>query len=185
MKITCICKECQIFCCPVMERRQLEQLSLDRLKHYCRTRELHVPINSSQRELVDIILGRQAKVLSERARKALQQLQGNTSVDFENVDTSTLEPHTSVYSTSTAKLNSHPPMNFDPSRVGELDDIKSESQVQELGVKQLKIILKRNCIDYKGCVEKHELCERVTRLWHSRQEEKGQISFLFRMVMMV
>ena len=178
MKGICVCKECEVFFSPVMERRLLEQLSVDRLKHYSRTRQLYVPINASQRELVDIILGRQAKVLSERARKALQQLQGDAGVDFENVDTNTLEPHTSVYSTSTAQLNIQPPVNFDPSRVGELDDIKNDSQIQELGVKQLKIILKRNCIDYKGCVEKHELCERVTRLWHSRQEEKGQIFLL-------
>ena len=50
---------------------------------------------------------------------------------------------------------------------------ESEDQIEELSVKQLKIVLKRNCIDFKGCVEKQELTERVRRLWIARQKEKG------------
>ena len=52
-------------------------------------------------------------------------------------------------------------------------DLQHESQLKELSIKQLKIILQRNCIDYKGCIEKQELLDRVLRLWHARQEEKG------------
>ena len=55
----------------------------------------------------------------------------------------------------------------------DLHDLESESQIEELGVKQLKIVLTRNCIDFKGCVEKRELTERVKRLWIARQKEKG------------
>ena len=55
----------------------------------------------------------------------------------------------------------------------DLGDLDSESQIDELGVKQLKVFLKRNCIDFKGCVEKQELVERVKRLWTARQKEKG------------
>ena len=52
----------------------------------------------------------------------------------------------------------------------ELDD---ESQIKELTVKQLKVVLKKNCIDFKGCVEKQELTERVKRLWLAKKKEKG------------
>ena len=41
-----------------------------------------------------------------------------------------------------------------------------------LPVKILKIILRRNCIDYRGCVEKEELQERVKRLWKAREKQK-------------
>ena len=41
-----------------------------------------------------------------------------------------------------------------------------------LPVKILKIILQRNCIDYRGCVEKEELQERVKRLWKAREKQK-------------
>ena len=43
-------------------------------------------------------------------------------------------------------------------------------------MRQLKLILQRNCINYKGCVEKQELLERVVRLWRARQQEKGGAS---------
>ena len=57
-----------------------------------------------------------------------------------------------------------------------LGDIRHESQLAELTVKQLKTVLQRNCVDYKGCVEKQELLERVVRLWHSIQEQKGHLA---------
>lgn len=39
-------------------------------------------------------------------------------------------------------------------------------------MKQLKVILQRNCINYKGCVEKRELRDKVATLWRSREEDK-------------
>ena len=38
--------------------------------------------------------------------------------------------------------------------------------MERLNTRQLKELLQRNYVDYKGCVEKHELVTRVTRLWH-------------------
>lgn len=55
----------------------------------------------------------------------------------------------------------------------DLLDLESESQIEELTVKQLKVILKRNCIDFKGCVEKQELTERMKRLWTAKKKQKG------------
>ena len=55
----------------------------------------------------------------------------------------------------------------------DLLDLESESQIEELTVKQLKVVLKRNCIDFKGCVEKQELTERVKRLWTAKKKQKG------------
>ena len=44
--------------------------------------------------------------------------------------------------------------------------------MRQLSVRQLKLILQRNCINYKGCVEKRELCDKVVTLWRAREEEK-------------
>ena len=60
--------------------------------------------------------------------------------------------------------------------VTSLEVLTDESEIRELSVKQLKIILQRNCINYKGCVEKHELLERVVRLWHAKEEEKVRVA---------
>ncbi|XP_055381792.1 myb-like protein X isoform X2 [Condylostylus longicornis] len=51
-----------------------------------------------------------------------------------------------------------------------LNDFQTKEEIDELSVKQLKEILMLNRIDYKGCCEKHELLERVHRLWKDLQE---------------
>ena len=62
--------------------------------------------------------------------------------------------------------------NFNPLSINNLSDLKCEEEISLLPVRQLKIILQRNCIDYKGCVEKEELRLRVKRLWKAKEQEK-------------
>jgi len=59
--------------------------------------------------------------------------------------------------------------------VSTIDEIDEETEVGELSVKQLKIILQRNCVNYKGCVEKAELAEKVRTLWKARQDERSEL----------
>ena len=47
-----------------------------------------------------------------------------------------------------------------------ISDLPSVDDVERLNTRQLKELLQRNYVDYKGCVEKHELVSRVARLWH-------------------
>ena len=83
-----------------MERNQLECLTIKDLKYYTRSKDINSPINANHKELVEIILGNQAKCLSDLARKAIAEVQGGEAFgrDFETVDVSRLEPHTSAYS---------------------------------------------------------------------------------------
>nr|KAG5693037.1 hypothetical protein BaRGS_005661 [Batillaria attramentaria]KAG5707026.1 hypothetical protein BaRGS_019631 [Batillaria attramentaria] len=53
-----------------------------------------------------------------------------------------------------------------------IDDVQSQEDVENLTVRQLKEILVNNFVDYKGCVEKHELVDRVKRLWVETQANK-------------
>jgi hypothetical protein len=55
-----------------------------------------------------------------------------------------------------------------------IDDLSNAEQLKDLSVRQLKLILARNFIDYKGCVEKNELLTKALRLWNDRQENKQQ-----------
>ncbi|XP_055701964.1 uncharacterized protein LOC129801193 isoform X2 [Phlebotomus papatasi] len=54
-------------------------------------------------------------------------------------------------------------------RYTRLDDITSSAELEKLSVKQLKEILMLNRVDFKGCCEKNELLERVTRLWNDHR----------------
>lgn len=63
--------------------------------------------------------------------------------------------------------------SFVPGLVTNITDLTSPDQIDLLPVKILKIILQRNCINYKGCVEKEELKDRVKRLWIAREKAKA------------
>ncbi|NXN32755.1 RFFL ligase, partial [Nycticryphes semicollaris] len=53
-------------------------------------------------------------------------------------------------------------------RKASLSDITSIGDINALSVRQLKEILARNFVNYKGCCEKWELLERVTRLYKEK-----------------
>lgn len=44
--------------------------------------------------------------------------------------------------------------------------------IETLSVRQMKEVLVNNFVDYKGCVEKTELQQRVVRLWKEHQNNK-------------
>lgn len=58
-----------------------------------------------------------------------------------------------------------------PSRMSKVEDkidikdLRDLSEINNLGAKQLKTILTRNCVDYKGIFEKEVLREKVMLLW--------------------
>ncbi|XP_033115801.1 E3 ubiquitin-protein ligase RNF34-like [Anneissia japonica] len=51
-----------------------------------------------------------------------------------------------------------------------LSDLQNIEGIDELSVRALKEILATNFVDYRGCVEKKELVERVKRLYISKQK---------------
>ncbi|KAM4700575.1 E3 ubiquitin-protein ligase rififylin isoform 1-T2 [Discoglossus pictus] len=57
-----------------------------------------------------------------------------------------------------------------PGRRASLSDINSLDDIEALSVRQLKEILARNFVNYKGCCEKWELMERVTRLYNEQKD---------------
>jgi hypothetical protein len=50
--------------------------------------------------------------------------------------------------------------------------LNNEQNIEDLTVRELKEILAANFVDYKGCVEKNELIDKVRRLYRDRQNEK-------------
>lgn len=58
----------------------------------------------------------------------------------------------------------------------QLSDIKDASELEYLNIKQLKNLLSTNRVDYKGCIERQELLNRVSRLWQEyKQSRQGKI----------
>ncbi|NXK38273.1 RFFL ligase, partial [Piprites chloris] len=61
--------------------------------------------------------------------------------------------------------------NLVQGRKASLSDLRSVGDINALSVRQLKEILARNFVTYKGCCEKWELMERVTRLYREKDPQ--------------
>ncbi|XP_072748871.1 E3 ubiquitin-protein ligase RNF34 isoform X2 [Anoplolepis gracilipes] len=60
----------------------------------------------------------------------------------------------------------------------QLSDIKEASELEYLSVKQLKNLLSTNRVDYKGCLERQELLNRVSRLWQEYKQSREDVEKL-------
>ncbi|KAJ7996969.1 hypothetical protein DPEC_G00224040 [Dallia pectoralis] len=63
-----------------------------------------------------------------------------------------------------------------PGRRASLSDLSCVEDIEALSVRQLKEILARNFVNYKGCCEKWELMERVTRLYNNQKDLQNLVS---------
>lgn len=57
----------------------------------------------------------------------------------------------------------------------DIQDIRDPSDINNLTAKQLKTLLTRNCVDYKGIFEKEVLREKVMLLWIDHNESQERI----------
>ena len=60
-----------------------------------------------------------------------------------------------------------------------MEDVSSVEEITTLSVTELKQILTANFINYKGCVEKKELIDKVTMLFKSVEENKKRQGLFF------
>ena len=57
-----------------------------------------------------------------------------------------------------------------------MQSLKDESAIRKLSARELKVLLDDNFVDYKGCVEKEELVQRVLMIWKSKNlQQNGQL----------
>ncbi|XP_036380120.1 E3 ubiquitin-protein ligase rififylin isoform X1 [Megalops cyprinoides] len=61
-------------------------------------------------------------------------------------------------------------------RRASLSNLSGVEDIEALSVRQLKEILARNFVNYKGCCEKWELMERVTRLYNDQKDLHNLVS---------
>lgn len=55
-----------------------------------------------------------------------------------------------------------------------LEQFETEEELSSLSVMQMKLLLARSFVDYRGCCEKSELQEKVVWLWTQRRKQKLQ-----------
>lgn len=66
-----------------------------------------------------------------------------------------------------------------------LSELNTEEKIEDLNIRELKEILAANFVDYKGCVEKNELIERVRRLYRDREIEKQRGNLFIHLISLI
>ncbi|XP_029025971.1 E3 ubiquitin-protein ligase rififylin [Betta splendens] len=192
-----LCHTCQRFYGNLLERAELMKLKVKELRDYLHLHEVSTHLCREKEELVELVLGHQSSPSNSSTPDTptsnptsetsdLPDLSPNISVLtpdpvtpalVQNPDPPPLQPEASPTSIETppTEPDQDEDQNWDPEdipvsgRRASLSDISCEDDIEALSVRQLKEILARNFVNYKGCCEKWELMERVTRLYQDQQ----------------
>ncbi|KAF6028950.1 RFFL [Bugula neritina] len=184
--LTGCCHNCLILTSPDPTKQQLTQLKVKHLKAFLIRRDIpEVERCLEKADLVDLILenygGRTHFAALEQERQRVEELRSNQRVhpadspDHPPVIDSQAD-HPVLTSADQSRedsilsrtADSESKLTPDPSKIS-VTDFDSDSELESLSVKQLKTILVRNLVDYKGCKEKYELVDKVKMLWQSRK----------------
>ncbi|XP_051934680.1 E3 ubiquitin-protein ligase rififylin [Hippocampus zosterae] len=185
-----LCHTCRRFHGNLLQRAELMKLKVKELRDYLHLHHVATHLCREKEELVELILSQQPS--------PAEAPDGDASDRTPDGDASDRTPAADLPEPTppAATPEDAPPdddaseqdQDRDPGRdpeedVGEaagrrasLSDLASEDDVEALSVRQLKEILARNFVNFKGCCEKWELMERVARLYRDRKagrEEDG------------
>lgn len=171
-----LCRTCQRFRGILLERAELMKLKVKDLRDYLHLHGVPTQMCREKEELVELVLGQQTPTSDthipapETTRLEQQETLDTPVITVSpsgNNNTTELGPQTQAmdngqFSDSEEVLA--------PGRRASLSDLGSVEDIEDLSVRQLKEILARNFVDYKGCCEKWELMERVTRLYNDQKD---------------
>ncbi|KAM7412389.1 hypothetical protein PAMA_019992 [Pampus argenteus] len=190
-----LCHTCQRFYGNLLERAELMKLKVKELRDYLHLHEVSTHLCREKEELVELVLSQQSSPSSSSAETPTSH---STSVISDHPDMtphiSTLTPESPSPTQATdppavqpeapsppteaapAELEAQDEdQTWDPEeapvsgRRASLSDLSCLDDIEVLSVRQLKEILARNFVTYKGCCEKWELMERVSRLYRDQQ----------------
>lgn len=196
-----ICGKCKILSASPLDRNAVMNLRVCDLKWFLKSKSVSIFSCTEKSELVDLVMQHATNVASSSSyrydRDALeqrlsnkpsqtttaahaaasshansQQSENSTQGNRNSTSCPTSPRATSLHTTSEScsSLNNQ---GSNETATSSLDDLKGPDHIAQLSIRQLKLILVRNFVDYKGCCEKLELQDRVLRLWRQKQERES------------
>ncbi|XP_053310865.1 E3 ubiquitin-protein ligase rififylin [Spea bombifrons] len=170
-----VCQLCRRFRSTSFTRDELLKMKVKDLRDYLSMRNIPTELCREKEDLVQLVLSQRPPIFNQSGMSpsASPGESSTTSQPTQTIPT--------VNNTASADILSEEHLEEDnestdseeirvPGRRASLSDIGCVDDIEALSVRQLKEILARNFVDYKGCCEKWELMERVTRLYN---EQKG------------
>ncbi|XP_047449582.1 E3 ubiquitin-protein ligase rififylin isoform X2 [Mugil cephalus] len=188
-----LCHTCQRFYGNLLERAELMKLKVKELRDYLHLHEVSTHLCREKEELVELVLSQQSSPDQPpvpdhpptpdpppiTVTPDLPDLTPVHETPTPAPTPVTEQPEASDTETETVAMETDDIQDEDqgwdpegpplPGRRASLSDLRSLDDVEDLSVRQLKEILARNFVDYKGCCEKWELMERVRRLYQDQQ----------------
>ncbi|XP_066921166.1 E3 ubiquitin-protein ligase RNF34-like [Clytia hemisphaerica] len=104
--------------------------------------------------------------------------QSSSRDDSQEQPSSPRETNTTTSSTTDTTSGENlapPPSTKQRAKWRSMEDVSTIHEINSLTVLELKQILTANFIDYKGCVEKKELIDKVKMLYESREKNKARV----------
>uniref|UniRef100_A0A8C6XZB4 RING-type E3 ubiquitin transferase n=1 Tax=Naja naja TaxID=35670 RepID=A0A8C6XZB4_NAJNA len=167
----CLCHLCERFRATAFLREELIKMKVKDLRDYLELREISTEMCREKDELVCLIISQQP-LDPQRERGPRVPHPVPVSVAQEECTTTPVSLNFSPEQISTnPALQPEEHLQDDMAEVesaGISSDLTSVRDIDALSVRQLKEILARNFVNYKGCCEKWELMERVTRLYKEK-----------------
>uniref|UniRef100_A0A4X2L655 RING-type E3 ubiquitin transferase n=1 Tax=Vombatus ursinus TaxID=29139 RepID=A0A4X2L655_VOMUR len=181
----CLCYLCQRFRATAFHREELMKMKVKDLRDYLSLHDISSEMCREKEELVFLVLGQQPVITQEDRTCNAPFPSGlpEHQAFLAQPHTSTAPPTSPNLPPSPAQPTSTPSAqaqenqqsidsedNLVPGRRASLSDLVNVEDIEALTVRQLKEILARNFVNYKGCCEKWELMERVTRLFREQKD---------------
>lgn len=181
-----MCHTCHRFHGTMFDRAELMKLKVKDLRDYLHLHEVPTQMCREKEELVDLVLGQHTPTSDTSTPTPSHDLTPSSEQEGPSVSTpTTTQPRAgnsvtievpSQSQTAGDEQSSDSEEVLPPGRRASLSDLSSVEDIEALSVRQLKEILARNFVNYKGCCEKWELMERVTRLYHDQKDLQNLVS---------
>ncbi|XP_034024590.1 E3 ubiquitin-protein ligase rififylin [Thalassophryne amazonica] len=192
-----LCHTCQRFYGNLLERAELMKLKVKELRDYLHLHEVSTHLCREKEELVELVLSQQSSPSSTYTPDNPISNFPNGASDSPDVNPNispvSLDPVPPDLGSDVSVVQPEPPAPSSEAVLSQVDahdeeeamdaeevhlsgrraslsDLSCLEDIEMLSVRQLKEILARNFVNYKGCCEKWELMERVTRLYQEQQK---------------
>ncbi|KAM3933855.1 E3 ubiquitin-protein ligase rififylin [Leptodactylus fuscus] len=187
-----LCQLCRRIRATSFIREELLKLKIKDLRDYLSMRDIPTDLCREKEDLVQLVLSLRpvsypdVTNVPSFSSNQNSQMTGSSQVHTEqNIPTTNQDTSSIPEDEPQVVTDEHPEEEDEstdseevlvPGKRASLSDINSVEDIEFLSVRQLKEILARNFVDYKGCCEKWELMERVTRLYHSQKDLQQKVT---------
>ncbi|XP_028838291.1 E3 ubiquitin-protein ligase rififylin-like [Denticeps clupeoides] len=192
-----LCFTCQRFHGNLFSRAELMRLKVKDLRDYLHLHEVPTQMCREKEELVELVIGQQTPPSSSSSDTVSQ---AGAPPDTDLPSNITVPPTTAINPATESETeqltedededeeeeqgqeeeeeededeSSDSEDALGEGRRASLSDLRSVEDIEGLSVRQLKEILARNFVNFKGCCEKWELMERVTRLYNDQKDQQN------------